>query len=286
MRHQLKTRFVKKSKGKISRLTFGSSGSKAASQESLPGAQSYSGLDEDKVAQKYLRKIAHQKFCVDIAASDGTSASNTRALFEKGWEGLAAEFDGEKFAKLATSYALFSGARLSRNKITPENVIPLLKAHGTPKKFGFLSLDIDSYDYFVLAKILSEFRPALICAEINEKIPPPLKFTVKWIPGHWWSGDHFYGQSICQLHTLASRYKYDLVELHYNNAFLIPSELNPFGSLTPEAAFQKGYAGKKDREIKFPWNKNVDFLLELSPVEARKSIDHLFREYRGKYELK
>ena len=260
--------------------------SMASKPEGAQNDQSYSGLDEDRVAQRYLRKVPHQKFCVDIAASDGTSASNTRALFEKGWEGLAAEFDGEKFAKLANSYALFPGARLSRNKISPDNVIPLLHAHGVPRDFGFLSLDIDSFDYFVLDKILGEFRPTLICAEINEKIPPPLKFTVKYIPDHWWSADHFYGQSISQLYTLTSRHKYDLVELHYNNAFLIPSELNTFKSLTPEEAFRKGYAGKKDRESKFPWNKDVDFLLTMSPADARNAVNQLFKKYKGKYDLK
>ena len=164
-------------------------------------------------------------------------------------------------------------------------IVALLQAHGVPKKFGFLSLDIDSFDYFVLEKILSQFRPALICAEINEKIPPPLKFTVKYAPNHWWSADHFFGQSICQLHSLTSRHNYDLVELHYNNAFLIPSELNVFKSLTPEEAFRKGYADKKDREEKFPWNKDVDFLLNMEPADARKSVNQLFRKYKGKYEL-
>jgi hypothetical protein len=285
MKNQLRAKaIVKIIRKRTSRLALSLLESRSK-QEPEPETQGYSSLDEDKLIQKYLRKTPHQKSCVDIAASDGTSASNTRALFEKSWEGLAVEFDGEKFAKLAASYASFPGARLSRNKISPDNVIPLLQAHGVPKNFGFLSLDIDSFDYFVLAKILSQFRPALICAEINEKIPPPLEFTVKYIPDHWWSGDHFYGQSICQLHTLTSRHNYDIVELHYNNAFLIPSELNVFKSLTPEAAFRRGYVNKKDREIKFPWNKDADFLLTMSPVDARKSVNRMFKKYKGKYEL-
>ncbi len=102
-------------------------------------------------------------------------------------------------------------------------------------------IDIDGYDYFVLDELLSSFRPAIICAEINEVIPPPIKFTVKLHPSYVWGENHFLGQSICQLSLLCKKYDYILVELHYNNAFLVPKELNPFTPLTPEDAYIKGY---------------------------------------------
>jgi len=75
-------------------------------------------------------------------------------------------------------------------------------------------IDIDGYDYFVLDELLSAFRPAIICAEINEVIPPPIKFTVKWHPSYVWGENHFFGQSICQLNLLCEKYDYALVELH------------------------------------------------------------------------
>jgi hypothetical protein len=63
--------------------------------------------------------------------------------------------------------------------VTPNNVVSLLLANDTPKEFAFLNLDLDGYDYFVLEQILTHYRPKLICKEINEKIPPPIKFSVK-----------------------------------------------------------------------------------------------------------
>ena len=39
---------------------------------------------------------------------------------------------------------------------------------------------------------LTRYRPELICAEVNEKIPPPLKFSVRWDPNYRWSNDHFW----------------------------------------------------------------------------------------------
>jgi hypothetical protein len=152
--------------------------------------------------------------------------------------------------------------------VTPLNVLDLLSAYEVPKDFEFLNLDIDGYDYFVLEQMLETYRPKLICAEINEKIPPPIKFTVRWNPSYSWAADHFYGQSISQLEALATRHRYAIIELHYNNVFLMPLEISLKPSLTAEKAYQFGYLNKLDRKIKFPWNDNIEELLHLKPTDA------------------
>ena len=106
--------------------------------------------------------------------------SNSLKLFQAGWQGVAVEWNAKQFSKLAFSYVGLPSATLVRARVTPDNVLHLLAGCDTPKEFGYFGLDIDSYDHFVLAKVLSAHRPSLICTEINEKIPPPLKFTVKW----------------------------------------------------------------------------------------------------------
>jgi hypothetical protein len=118
---------------------------------------------------------------------------------------------------------------------------------------------------------------------VNEKIPPPLKFTVNWDENYVYTGDHFYGQSICQLHLLCQQYNYDLVELHYNNAFLIPTELNSLPALTPEDAYRQGYVERGDRQEKFPWNADMEDLLHLSPDKARDRINTFFAQYQGQF---
>ena len=102
----------------------------------------------------------------------------------------------------------------------PQNVVSILEAARCPRQFAFLSLDIDSYDHYLLDRILGAFRPGLICVEINETVPPPLKFTVSFHEDQQWAGDHFQGQSISKCHELCVRYGYAIVELHYNNLFL------------------------------------------------------------------
>lgn len=250
------------------------------------GGRSFSNFDEDPIIRDLLSKIQlRHRFAVDIGAGDGETMSNSYSLFKSGWDGIAAEWDGLRFAKLAYRYSGFPGARLIRARITPDNVLDLLAASGAPKEFGFLNLDIDSYDHYVLEKLLGAYRPSLICAEINEKIPPPLKFTVKWDPGHAWAQDHFFGQSLSMLEDLAKRQGYALVGLEYNNAFLIPRELNPVPILSAAEAYRKGYADRPDRLQRLPWNKDMEPLLTLPKEDAIAFIDEKFRAYAGRYLL-
>ena len=246
---------------------------------------SFSYFDEQSVINRYLKNLEIKKgFCVDIAASDGVTMSNTYALFRKGWNGLAVECDSKKFSMLSDAYAEFKNVNLSKCLVTPLNVVSLLQAHSVPINFDFLNLDIDGYDYFVLEKIFEAFRPKLICTEINEKIPPPIKFTVKWDNNYVWASDHFYGQSISQLDIIVKKHKYALAELHYNNAFLIPLELSSSPSLSPEDAYYAGYLNQPDRKNKFPWNKDMEDVLQMSPVDALSFIDNYFKKYEGLYE--
>jgi hypothetical protein len=244
----------------------------------------YSNFDEQLLIRKYLTALKIETgVCVDIAAGDGVKISNTYSLFRQGWTGLAVEYDPTNFARLASAYRGFPGVNLSRSKVTPPNVVSLLKANDVPKNFSFLSLDIDGYDYFVLEQILGDFRPSLICVEINEKIPPPLKFTVKWDPRYVPSGNHCYGQSICQMHTLCPLFHYSLVEVHYNNAFLIPEEINRYPSLTPEDGYRKGYLDQPDRKERFPWNANMEEVLRLPPEQAANFVNEFFSAHKGMF---
>ena len=241
-------------------------------------------LEEDAIIATYLEQLDIQgKFCVDIGASDGISMSNAYLLFQNGYEGLAVECNSENFSKLASAYKSFQQVNLAKCKVTPSNVVDLLNANSVPKQFAFLNIDIDGYDYFVLDAVLTSFRPSLVCAEINEKIPPPIRFTVLYDPNHMWQGDHFYGCSISQLQLLCIKHDYALTCLHYNNAFLIPVEMYAGESMSPEEAYKQGYSERPDRKEKFPWNANVEELLFLPPQEALAFIDRFFANYRGQY---
>lgn len=243
-----------------------------------------SNLGEETVIKKFLRYVKIQnKVCVDIAASDGTTQSNTLFLYKQDWSGLALEYDGGRFSILANHYKKFSNVNLMRVKALPENVVAILEANLISKNFEFFNLDIDSYDYFVLDQVLSKYRPQLICTEINEKIPTPIEFSVKYSPDHFWHGDHFYGQSISQLYKLCVKYNYKIVELYYNNAFIMPNEIKGPKSLSPEQAYKSGYLNKSDRKNKFPWNADMEILQNMTANDAKIFLKDKFAKYRGNY---
>jgi len=251
----------------------------------IKGKKGYSNLGEESIIKDFLNQLDHKKIAVDIAANDGIFMSNTYHLYNSGYGGLAVECDNKAFASLANSYKKFENVLLSKAFVYPHNVVKLLEGYEIPYDFGFLSFDIDGYDYFVLKEMLQKYRPTLICAEINEKIPYPIKFTVKYSRDYVWGVNHFFGQSISQLHLLCDEFDYDLVELYYNNAFLVSKEKNKnLKKLEPGQAYREGYINKPDRTSKFPYNKDVDALLDMTPDKALEFINDYFKQYKGKYE--
>jgi hypothetical protein len=252
----------------------------------LAGRPRGASTDEDAVVRRVLDAMGiGTGAAVDIAACDGITKSNTRALFRAGWAGLAVEGDPANFASLARAYKGYTDVGLARVWVTPDNVAGLLRAYGVADDFDFLNLDIDGYDHFVLDALLADYRPRVISAEVNEKIPPPVRFTVRYDPDHAWVRDHFYGQSISTLADLAARHDYALVELSYNNAFLVPAEHNPLPALTAEEAYRVGYLERPDRLRLFPWNEDMEPLHGLDTAGKLDFLRRYFARYEGRYDL-
>jgi hypothetical protein len=234
-----------------------------------------SNLDEETIVARLVNGANLDRSFVDIAAGDGLYMSNTYALAKSGWRGLSVEMDGARFKALARRHAALPDSHLVRGRVTVDNVLAVLAAAEVPAAFGFLSLDIDGYDHFILERLLSAHRPGLICAEINERIPPPVCFTVLYDPSYIWDGSAFFGQSLAQVELLCAAHRYAIVQLEYNNVFLMPSEIAPL-SISAAEAYRSGYVDRPDRRERFPWNNEFESLLSMSPDEV---VEHLTREF-------
>ena len=238
-----------------------------------------SQFGERELVDRYLNSLGHTGYVIDIGAADGIYASNTYHLFKRGACGVAIEYDPVKFTRLAKNYQDFT-VSLCRAKATPENITDLLRGSGCPTNPAYLSLDIDSCDYYVLDSILDVYRPTLITVEINETVPPGIDFRVlPTSPVAYTPGSHFYGMSISALGELCNHHDYDLVALNYVNAFLIPREKKWKPAISPKEAYNHGYWQRPDRTTKFPNNADVDGLYGLPPDDAIKRIVQMFGEY-------
>jgi len=226
-------------------------------------------------------------YYVDIGASDGWTSSSTFPFARSNnFSGLSVELDDKKFKKMQYIYKNFQNAHLSKTKVTPLNILDLLNEYDVPQNFDILDLDIDSYDLFVIKKLLESYRPKIISMEINEKIPPPIYFTVTYDKNHFWKGDHFFGCSLQAAFEEVSKFDYKLYTVVYNNAIFIPKEMNlEFQNLTVAEFYKDGYMNKLDRKEKFSYNSDVDVLLDMKQEEAIIFLNNFFKDYQGLFIL-
>tara|TARA_B100000131_G_scaffold323146_1_gene380127 strand:- start:7004 stop:7888 length:885 start_codon:yes stop_codon:yes gene_type:complete len=226
-------------------------------------------------------------YYVDIGASDGFTSSSTY-IFAKNdnFSGLSIELDKKKYLKMKKLYSKFNNTYLLNEKITPNNVVNVLLNQNVPKNFDILNLDIDSYDLFIIKEIISSFAPKIISMEINEKIPPPIYFTVLFDEEHFWQEDSFYGCSLQAAYEEICKKEYKLYTLQYNNAIFISKNTEfEFPELTVSEIYDFGYKNKEDRKDKFAYNADVDAALEMNTTEAINFFDNLYKDYKGLYKL-
>lgn len=249
-------------------------------------SEGYSYLGEEEVLAKLRGRIAlRNSVYVDIGAADGVSGSNTVHLARDGWHGLCVDGDLANVAKMARLYQQLDNVFVCHAWVTPPTVVNLLKAYSIPRDLAVLSFDIDSYDYFVLDALLEEFRPSIIIAEINERIPPPVAFTVRFSEDQSWNSDAFFGMSVQQAAILAERHGYGIVELEYNNIFLVDTARWDGKFLTPAEAYATGFLNRPDRDAKFPWIAQVHHWLTATPEELVEILNQEFAMYDGRYEI-
>ena len=247
----------------------------------------YSHANEQSILAKYIEQLLppdRPRTVVDIGAGNGVRWSNSYALLLAGWKALGVEADPQKYALLAKVYRKFPEAHASNSLADPTNISALLQDFDIEENFGVLCLDIDGNDYWVLDAVLSNFRPGLVVTEINENIPPPLRFVVKFDPG-FQLRYHFYGYSIAALEDLCATHNYGILELEYNNAFLAPRELGEALFRDAKSAYREGYLERPERTERFASNLDMETLHSLSPEEGIEFLDWFYARDAGNYYL-
>jgi hypothetical protein len=236
--------------------------------------------DEHIIIDKVFKELkikANEIFFLDIGAAEGVGMSNTYLLAAKGARGISIEFNSSKFAMMAVTYRELPNVRLAKNIVTPENVCCLIKGLGAPEVIDVLSLDIDSYDYYVLESLLNEYQFKILCLEINPIFPIEIDFTVKY-PAREWLGSNFQGMSLSLVYKILLKFNYCII--HIDRAFVCAIKnvifLNNFPFIPKEEAnlILDNSINKSEshRNLKKYREKSIEELLSLFKSE--------FQEYR------
>jgi SAM-dependent methyltransferase len=247
----------------------------------------FSHSDEQEILKQYIDELVPKdrtRTVVDIGAGNGVRWSNSYALVLEGWNALGIEADTHKYDLLSQVYRRFPNAKACHRRVQPERIKSLLESFYVDKNFSVLCLYIVGNDYWILDAILSSFRPRLVVTEINEKIPPPIRFVVKYDPA-FELRHHFYGYSIAALSDLCARHDYGILRLEYNNAFIAPRELAGEHFIDASLAYEQGYRNRADREKRFSPNFDVDVLLSMSPEDGVAFLRQFHAKDQGNYYL-
>lgn len=114
-----------------------------------------------------------------------------------------------------------------------------------------------------------EFRPTLIMAEINEVIPPPVKFAVKPHPDFKFDvRQRFYGQSLAQLQELCQQENYVILDMHYMDVFLIDASYTDGESPSLSEIYQRGLLDRPFPDYYADYPFDVKTLHAATPEEA------------------
>ena len=218
------------------------------------------------------------KVVVNIGANDGVSLDPVFDLYAtRDCSGVCIDYEDHYIEKL--SEALPPNVDIIIEKVTPDNILDMISAY---KDIDVVSIDIDSYDYFILEKIVT-VKPKLILIEVNVDIPPGIffarKYTENYVPG---SERSCYGCSIDAVAHLAEKGGYKLVSLDWQTAFLLRDDVSSAmhgWERSPQEHYCEGYAERRGREQVFYHQGEESMWFELPVEEALLKFKDLYKNH-------
>jgi hypothetical protein len=214
---------------------------------------------------------------VDIGASDGRTLSNTAYAHNQGNGKIIFVENGSlQFAQLAHNYVFQQNPILLRTTMTPGKVQWFIEMFDLKEESFALSLDIDSYDYFVAKEFLDNSRPGLICVEWNPIFPSNVFFTCTE-DFERWEGNWFFGASAKAWYELFEHNKYKVEKVCGMSLIAKTSESFSQG-MTPYEILSEYHANPK-----YQRTPNSSFMNEGREDLVMSIVEEVCRPYQGKY---
>ncbi len=179
--------------------------------------------------------------CRFVEIGSGKSGGNSAALARDcGWAGLMIDLSAAAVEKAKKKFRENPGVTVVAERVSPDNVNTILAQHGYAGEVDLLSIDIDSYDYWIF-EALAVASPRVLVLEYNALFGPERRVTVPL--GYPLSGTPkgYAGASLAALTELATRKGYRLVTCENAgvNAFFLREGVAPeIPAVSPGQAFK------------------------------------------------
>ena len=250
---------------------------------------------EEEIITEILQKFSQiEPYVVDIGAADGITFSNSfKLISDLGWRGTLIEARPEPTQSLI-GHHLGSQARLSivNAYVNPPNICELLRGLNVPNQFGFLSLDIDSFEYDLLDEILAQFRPSVICVEVNERFPPNIDYRLVYEEGKTYPDLTLVSSaSVSCMNKMLESHFYCPLHLEYNNLLAVARD--SVGSIRDSIRssksitqiYNEGYLFRADRAKEFPWNERFSHWQYSTLQEISEEMASLTKGFKYSFHL-
>lgn len=238
-----------------------------------------SALKIREVILKIGRSHELSHFCVNIGASDGISLDLIKPLVLSGeFGGVAIEGDSEIFKSLSRN--LPDSVKKINAMVTPYNIMNILRDAEVPKSPDIIDVDIDGYDYFVVQQVI-RLEPKILTVELNEDIPPGIKYTRVYDPDYVWGKGRPWGCSIDMVTSLGRIHGYKLLMMDWNNLVLVHSDYASLFDLpkSTSEAFFSGWYDRPGRIEAFNWKSSENPLIGMEPQKMYESLLNIYKPY-------
>jgi hypothetical protein len=164
-----------------------------------------------------------------VEIGSGKSGGSSAALaHECGWAGLMIELSPKSVALARKKFAGNRLVTVVEAQVTPGNINAILEQHGYGGEVDMLSIDIDSYDYWIL-DALAVTSPRVLVLEYNALFGPERRVTIPADQPVDQAPKGYGGASLAALTGLAARKGYRLVTCENTgvNAFFLRHDVAP-----------------------------------------------------------
>ncbi len=196
--------------------------------------------EEDGITLALLRAagVRHRTF---VEIGSGSTGGNSAILaYELGWSGLMVDANRKAVDAAARLFQFNPGVRVVKSRVSTDTIDQMLAKHGAAGEVDFMSIDIDSFDYW-LWKAITACSPRVLVMEYNGLFGRDRAVTVPDAPRPPVAPKGYGGASLAALDQLSRAKGYGLVlcEDAGVNAFFLRDDVAPdVPRLTAAQAFR------------------------------------------------